>query len=197
MISEEHPQQPSVSIGPWKRLQRTRIYQNPWIHLWHDTVLRPNGSEGIYGVVDFQNRALGVIALNNKGEIALIGQHRYPLDTYTWEIPEGGGPMDEDPLTAIQRELREETGYLARKWIPLLAEIQLSNSVTNEKAWIWLAQDLEYVGVDPDETEELQIQWIPLEEALIWVDTGKIVDSISIMALLAVQRKHSQGLIAL
>lgn len=176
-------------IGPWTRLERQRIYDNPWIRLSHDKVLRPNGSEGIYGVVHFKNRGLGVVALDSDFNVIMVGQHRYVFDEWTWEIPEGGGALFEDPLAGIQRELREETGYSGGEWHSLASGVMLSNSVSDERAYLWLA-----VGVDPgeacpDETEEIKVCKISFAEAIEWVMTGKIVDAMSIMALLLAEKK--------
>ena len=103
----------STSAGPWRRLDRRVAYENPWLSVWHDDVVRPDGAPGIYGVVHFANRAIGVLAIDERDRVLLVGQHRYPLDAYSWEIPEGGGGPDESALDAARRELAEETGYRA------------------------------------------------------------------------------------
>lgn len=174
-------------IGPWTQLSSTPVYQNPWIHVREDKVLTPAGTEGIYGVVEFQNNALGVVPLFEDGTILLVGQHRYPHDEYSWEIPEGGGRLGEDLLLGIQRELKEETGYTAQKWTPLAEQIQLSNSVSDEKAWLWLAENLTPGEATPEDTEELKIKRIPVDEAIGMVHAGEIQDAMSVIALLMLQ----------
>lgn len=174
-------------IGPWTQLSSGPVYQNPWIHVREDQVLTPAGTEGIYGVVEFQNNALGVVPLFEDGTILLVGQHRYPHNEYSWEIPEGGGRLGEDLLLGIQRELREETGYSAQKWTLLAEQIQLSNSVSDEKAWLWLAEDLIAGEATPEDTEELMVKRIPVGEAMKMVHTGEIKDAMSVIALLMLQ----------
>ncbi len=127
------PNQPAVTVavGPWRRRARREAYRNDWITVWHDEVDRPDGSPGIYGVVHYRSAAVGVVAVGDDGRILLVGQHRYTLDRYSWEIPEGGAPFDEDPLDGARRELAEETGYRADHW-QVLARFSLSNSITDE-----------------------------------------------------------------
>lgn len=176
-------------IGPWQRQSRTRIYDNAWIRVSHDQVINPSGKEGIYGVVHYKNKALGVVALDPENRVYLVGQHRYPLDLWTWEIPEGGVPAFEDSLAGIQRELREETGASSEKWILLAQDLMLSNSVSDEKAELWLCLDCREGESSPEETEELQVQKIPIQEALARVESGEIKDAMSVMALFFAERK--------
>jgi 8-oxo-dGTP pyrophosphatase MutT (NUDIX family) len=121
----------SVAVGPWRRRSRREAYANPWISVWHDEVERPDGGDGIYGVVHFANLAVGVVVLDDADRVLLVGQHRYALDADSWEIPEGGVPDGEPPLEGAIRELREETGVDADSWRELL-RVHLSNSVTDE-----------------------------------------------------------------
>jgi 8-oxo-dGTP pyrophosphatase MutT (NUDIX family) len=173
----------SKNIGPWTRNKSTEIYQNPWIQVFHDEVTRPDGNPGVYGRVLFKNGALGVVALRKDGFIPLVGQHRYPLDTYSWEIPEGGREQGEEELVAIQRELAEETGYSAFTWHCLAPTVHLSNSVTNETGSLWIAKDLSEGTPHPEGCEDLSLQWIHIDEALLWVRENKITDALSIMGL--------------
>src|SRR5262245_61579297 len=132
---------PDPQRNPWTRLSRRTTYENPWITVYEDQVLRPDGQPGIYGMVHFKNLAVGVVALDDQDRVLLVGQYRYTLDRYSWEIPEGGAPAGEEPLAAAQRELREETGCTASRWRELL-RAHLSNSVSDELAILFLAQDL-------------------------------------------------------
>lgn len=172
-------------VGGWKRLTKDIVYDNPWIEVSHEQVRRPNGSEGIYGVVHFKNRALGVVALDSDGMIVFVKQSRYALNQFTYEIPEGGGPFDEDPLDAIKRELEEETGYCAHSWQPILT-LHTSNSVTDEVGHLYLAEDL-YVGEQKlDDSEDIEVLRFSMEQALEMIDNGEITDSLTIAGILKV-----------
>jgi len=170
-------------IGPWTRKSVTVPYRNPWIQVEHHEVLDPSGANGIYGVVRFRHVALGCVPLHDDGTVTLVGQHRYPLDRYFWEIPEGGGRPGQDPLEEMKRELAEETGLVARIWIPL-GETHTSNSVTDETAILWLARDLTEGPANPEPREQIETRRIPLEEAVRQALDGRLTDSISIVALL-------------
>lgn len=180
--------------NPWRRVARRVAYENPWLTLWHDDVVRPDGSPGIYGVVHFANRAIGVLPIDGDDRVLLVGQYRYTLDEYSWEIPEGGGGIDEDPLDAARRELLEETGYRAGHWRPLL-RATLSNSVTDERAFLFVATDLTPGEAQPDPTEELAVRWIPFADAVAMALDGRITDALSILALTsaAVERAREGG----
>lgn len=172
--------------NPWTVKETSIPYSNPWIEIKHHEVVNPSGNPGIYGVVHFKNLALGCVPVDVHGNTYLVGQYRFPLDKYTWEIPEGGGALDTDPLKSIQRELEEECGLIARKWT-LLQSMDLSNSATTEHAMLWLAQDLELGSAEPEETEQLQIKKLPLREAFQMVHKGEITDSLSVVALLKLE----------
>lgn len=170
--------------NPWTTLSVVEVYENPWIRITHREVLNPMGRPGIYGVVHFKNLAVGIVPIDENGNTWLVGQYRYALNRYSWEIPEGGCPVGADPLEAAQRELREETGLIASKWTKLL-DTAISNSVTDELGVVYLAQGISEEGPpDPEETEELQLRKLPLEEALQMVYSGEITDSLSIMGLM-------------
>jgi 8-oxo-dGTP pyrophosphatase MutT (NUDIX family) len=171
-----------VRSGPWTRNSRRVAYENPWLTLWHDEVVRPDGQPGIYGVVHFANVAAGVVVIDAEDRVALVGQHRYTLDEYAWEIPEGGVPDGEDPLAGAQRELREETGVEATEWHEL-ARVHLSNSVTDEIAVLYLATGLAHGAATPDGTEELEVRWVPFEEVLAMTLDGRITDAMSVIAI--------------
>ncbi|MEN3040505.1 MAG: NUDIX hydrolase [Bacteroidia bacterium] len=172
--------------NPWRTLSSRLVYDNPWITLREDQVVNPSGQLGIYGVVHYKHLALGVIPVDEAGYTYLVGQYRYPLGAYSWEIPEGGGKLNKDPLEEIQRELQEETGLTARCW-RLLLRIHLSNSVSDELALIYLAWGLEAGTAQPDPTEALRCLRLPLSEAIEWVHEGKITDSLSVAGLLYVE----------
>ena len=164
------------------RHARRIAYENPWITVWHDDVTRPDGSPGIYGVVHLAHLAAGVVALDAEDRVALVGQHRYTLDAYSWEIPEGGVPDGEDPLTGARRELREETGVEAATWRELV-RVDLSNSITDERAVLYLATDLTHGEADPDPTEDLEVRWVPFDEAVAMTMDGRITDVMSVVAI--------------
>jgi 8-oxo-dGTP pyrophosphatase MutT (NUDIX family) len=173
---------PSTRSGPWTRHSRRVEYENPWITVWHDEVLRPDGSPGVYGVVHFANAAVGVVALDADDRILLVGQHRYTLDAYSWEIPEGGVPEAEDALEGARRELREETGVEAQTWSEL-ARFHLSNSVSDERGVIYLATDLRHGVAEPEPSEDLTVRWVPFAEALEMTLDGRITDAISLIGI--------------
>ena len=170
-------------IGPWVRRSVAVPYANPWIQVEHHNVLDPAGRPGVYGVVRFKHIALGCVPLHADGTITLVGQHRYPLDQWSWEIPEGGGSKERDPLEEMQRELREETGLSASEWIPL-GVLHTSNSVSDETAMLWLARDLTDGQNQLDSTEgDMQVKRIPFAEALEMALDGRLTDSITLAAL--------------
>ena len=179
-MTDETPQ--AVSVGPWLRRARTTAYANPWIEVLHDEVDRPDGSPGIYGVVHFRNAAVGVVAVDDAGRILLVGQHRYTLDAFSWEIPEGGAALDEAPVDGAARELAEETGYVAAEWREL-CRFSLSNSVTDERGVVFLATGLRGGAATPEPSEELSVRWATLDEALAEIGAGEIHDIITITAV--------------
>ncbi|MBS1948616.1 MAG: NUDIX hydrolase [Bacteroidetes bacterium] len=168
--------------NPWQVLSEKRVYDNPWISLTEFDVINPGGGKGIYGKVHFNNLAIGVLPLDEDLNIYLVGQYRFPINAYSWEIPEGGGAPDVPPVESAKRELLEETGLVANKWEQLLT-MHLSNSVTDELSIIFLAQGLEQRSPIPEETEQLTIKKMPFEEAYNMVIEGTITDSMSIAAI--------------
>jgi len=151
-------------------------------------VINPSGGKGIYGKIHFKNKAIGVIPIDHDGNTWLVGQYRYTLNELFWEIPEGGGEMNVDPLESAKRELKEETGLTAGKWT-LLTRIHTSNSVTDEEGFIFLAEDLEEGESELEETEgDLQVKKMPLSEAVDMVMRGEITDSMSQVGILMVER---------
>lgn len=166
----------------WRTLHSREIYDNAWINVREDDVVRPDGEAGIYGVVSMKNRAIGVLPVHADGTVTLVGQFRYTLDEYSWEIPEGGCAPDESILEAGARELREETGLIAHRWTSL-GRIHLSNSVTDEEGFVFLATDLEQRAAQPEGTEDLQIRRVPFVQVLEMARSGEITDSMSLMAI--------------
>jgi 8-oxo-dGTP pyrophosphatase MutT (NUDIX family) len=176
-----------MSDNPWHIKSRRTVYDNPWITVAHHEVLDPGGRDGIYGIVQFKNRATGVVPLAENGDTWLVGQYRLPLGKFSWELPEGGAPLQEDPLEGAKRELREEVGLVAARWEPLL-RMDLSNSVTDEVAYVYLAEELTQHEAAPEPDEQLLVKRLPLSEALQMVEQGEITDAISVAGLLAVAR---------
>lgn len=172
--------------NPWIVKGEKAIYDNAWINVTEYDVINPSGGKGIYGKVHFKNTAIGVIALDEEQNIWLVGQYRFVLNEYSWEIPEGGCPEGEDYLTAAKRELLEETGLVAQSWRQLM-KLHLSNSVTDELAFVFLATQLEQKTASPEETEELMVKKMPFEEAVKMVEQGEITDAISVAAIQRVQ----------
>ncbi len=173
--------------NPWQTLDSEVKYENNWLAIRHENVLTPAGTPGIYGVVSFKNKAVGVIPIDEDGNTYLVGQYRYPLDEYSWEIPEGGAPLGNDLLASAQRELQEETGLIAGRWTKV-ARIHTSNSATDEEGFIYIAEDLTPGPHAPEETEDLQLQKLPLAQAVQMVMNGQITDAISMAGLLLVAR---------
>lgn len=169
--------------NPWSKISSKRIYDNPWISVNEDQVVNPSGSSGIYGTVHFKNKALGVIPIDEEGNTWLVGQYRYPLDEYSWEIPMGGGILDTDVLLEVKRELKEETGLEASYWENIL-KIHTSNSVTDEEGFVFLAKGLTHGDQSLEETEDIKVRKLPFEEAVEMVMNGQITDSISIAGIL-------------
>jgi 8-oxo-dGTP pyrophosphatase MutT (NUDIX family) len=171
--------------NPWKTLGTEEKYDNPWIRVIEDQVVRPDGSPGIYGTVQFKNWAIAIVPLAENGDTWLVGQYRYPLGAYSWEIPEGGGPVGIDPLVSAQRELKEETGIRASHW-ELVLEMDLSNSTTNERSYSYIARGLSLGESEPDGDEVLQLRRLPIQEAYRMAVKGEFRDALTIATLLKV-----------
>jgi 8-oxo-dGTP pyrophosphatase MutT (NUDIX family) len=171
-----------LANGPWIRRSRRVAYENPWVTIWHDEVTRPDGSPGIYGVVHFANLAAGVLAIDADDRVLLVGQHRYTLDQYSWEVPEGGVPDGETALEGARRELLEETGVTAADWREL-ARVHLSNSVSDELAVLYLATGLTQGVATPDPTEALEVRWLPFDDVLAMTLDGRVTDAMTVVAV--------------
>ncbi|MDD2941371.1 MAG: NUDIX hydrolase [bacterium] len=170
-------------MNPWKTLSSREVYRNPWIRLREDQVIRPDGQPGIYGVIEAK-KASGVLVVDNDGLIVLVGQYRYTMECYSWELIAGGTEPDETPLVAAQRELREEAGLIAHDWRPLGHELHLSNCFSSERAYLFLARDLTATESSPEGTEVLQIRRVSFAEAQAMVLSGAIQDAMTVIGLL-------------
>lgn len=169
--------------NPWKTNSTQLKYGNPWIEVTEHQVIQPDGKPGIYGVVHFKNKAIGVLPIDAEQKTWLVGQFRYPLNQYSWEIPEGGCPAGEEPLEAAKRELLEETGLTAANW-QLMGTAHLSNSVSDEEAIYYLATELNQGMACPEPTEKLAVKHVHFTEALHMVRRGEITDALSVMAIM-------------
>jgi len=178
--------------NPWKTLDSRIVYANPWITVREDQVIRPDGAPGIYGVVDTRI-ATGVLALTPDMQLVLVGQYRYTMNEYSWEIVEGGTDPGESPLAAIQRELREEAGLLAEYWESIGGEIHMSNCHSSEKGFLFVATGLREVEAEPEGTEVLSLRRVPFEEAVRMVTAGEVRDAFSVMGILLLDRLLREG----
>ena len=180
--------------NPWVIKGEKKVYANPWISVTEYDVINPSGSKGIYGKVHFKNLAVGVMVLDEFENTYLVGQYRFALKAYSWEIPEGGVKLGEDSLDGAKRELLEETGLKATNWIHLL-QLHLSNSVSDELAIIYLATGLTQHEAKPEETEQLVVKKLPFEEAFQMVELGTITDAISVASILKLKLLLEKGVL--
>jgi 8-oxo-dGTP pyrophosphatase MutT (NUDIX family) len=178
--------------NPWTTLGTRVVYENPWIVVREDRVLRPDGQPGIYGVVHFRNKAVGVLPVDERGRVWLVGQYRYPTGHFSWEIPEGGGHGDETPEETARRELREETGLTAGH-LELVGVSHLSNSVSDETAYVFRATELRPGASAPEGTEKLQVRLVEWWQAWSMLRRGEITDSMSVIALLYEATRRAGG----
>ncbi len=180
--------------NPWQIKNEKLVYDNPWISLHHFDVINPSGNSGIYGKVHFKNVAIGIVPIDEAGHTWLVGQYRFTLNAYSWEIPEGGGPHTEDPLEAAKRELLEEAGLKAAHWQEILC-MHLSNSVSDEYSLVYVATGLSQHQSMPEDTEQLVIKKLHFTEAYNMLMEGKITDAVSVAAILKVHILMQQGAI--
>jgi 8-oxo-dGTP pyrophosphatase MutT (NUDIX family) len=178
--------------NPWQTLGSRVAYENAWLRLREDAVIRPDGKEGIYSVVEMRP-SVGIVALNAGREIVLVGQWRYPLGRYSWEIPRGGSAEGESDLLAVaQRELREEAGVAARTW-QRLGVVDVNNGVTSDVQHLFLATGIEERETQPDPVEEIAVRWAPLESAVQMATSGEISEVCSVAAILLAARMFQAG----
>lgn len=173
--------------NPWQTLSTRLEFENPWFAITTHETVAPDGSRPCYGKISFKNRAVAVIPLDEEQHTWLVGQWRFPLGEYSWELPMGGAPRDEDLETAALRELREETGVTATR-LRLIMKLHTSNSVTDEEGYVFLAEGLAPGAPEFDETEQLAIRRLPFTEALAMVMDGRITDGISVAGILKLAR---------
>ena len=170
------------TINPWTIIDTQISYTNNWIEVIHHNVINGSGNKGIYGKVHFKNIAIGIVPIDNQNNTWLVGQYRFPLNIYSWEIPEGGCPAHQNPIEAAKRELLEETGLVASEWNEIL-QMHLSNSVTDELAIVFVAKNLQQQQPQPEDTEQLTLKKMPLKDVFKMVENGEITDSVSVAAL--------------
>ncbi len=180
-MSKDNPEH-----NPWTTLEVTEVYDNPWIQVSHHDVLTPAGKPGLYGTVHFKNRAVGILPLADNGDTWLVGQYRFPLSEYHWEIPMGGSPLEEAPEATALRELKEETGLTATELLPL-GRFHMSNCISDEEGYIYAAKGLTEGEQELDDTEELVIRRVSFNEVFAMASDGRITDALSVMAILKVR----------
>ena len=176
----------------WQSTHAAIKYRNPWIEVVEHQVIDPNGNPGVYGVVKIAHWAVGILPIDDQGQVCLVGQHRFPRDYYSWELPEGGGKMDQDPLRAAERELKEEAGVTALGWAPLLT-MDLSNAITDERAYGFLAWDLRHGAPEPEASEAISLQWLPFGEVHRLAYNGDIKDAFAQTMILKAETAFRRG----
>lgn len=178
----------------WTKLESKIVYANPWMEVREASVINPRGGRNQYGYVHFKNRAVAIVPIDDVGNTWLVGQDRFTLGEWSWEVPMGGAPLDEDMLESAKRELKEETGLTAARWTEVL-RVHTSNSITDECGIAWVAEDLTAGDPDFGETEALKIRKLPLEDAIGMAKSGAITDAISMAVLfkLALIRSSKKG----
>lgn len=176
----------------WQKLDSKVLYENDWMRVLEDRVINPRGGRNDYGHVQFKNRAVAILPIDEHGYTWLVGQERYTLDAWSWELPMGGAPASETLLDAAKRELKEETGLTATRWTELM-RLHLSNSITDELGIAFVAEALEAGETEFDETEKLEVKRLPFEDALAMAMTGEITDALSVAALLKASRLRAAG----
>lgn len=178
--------------GPWTTLSERTAYETPWISVSHHDVLDPSGRQSIYGVVHFKGLAVGIIPLDDELNTWIVGQYRYPLEAYSWEMPEGGSDRSLPPVEGAKRELREEVGIEAERWTEIL-QMDLSNSASDERAVIFVARGLTFHEPEPDQDEQLEQRKLPFEELFQMVQRGEVRDAMTVAAVLKVKLMILEG----
>ncbi len=181
-----------LTENPWTVIDKKEVYASPWISVEHHNVLNPAGNPGTYSVVRFDKLAIGVVPLDEANNTWIVGQYRYPLDLFTWEIPEGGGDRNQSPVESAKRELLEECGIIAQEYT-LMQQLQLSNSATDEVAYLFVARKLSFTQSQPEENEQLTIRKVPFDTLYQMVLEGEITDSLSVAAVLRIKLMMLNG----
>lgn len=178
--------------NPWITNNTQEVYESAWIKVTKSDVINPAGKDAVYSVVHFKNLAIGILPIDKDYNTWLVGQFRYPTNEYSWEIPEGGGKMTDAPEITAARELKEETGIVAKNFSKFMV-MHLSNSATDEVAHVFLATGLSFEEAEPEESEQLQIKKLHLDEAFKMVIIGEIKDAISVAAILKAKWLRDRG----
>ena len=182
----------TLQSSPWKTKSSREVYKNPWIRVREDDVIRPDGGPGLYGVIEIRP-SIGVVAVDSEDRVVLVGQWRYSVDRYSWEVPRGGShPGETDMLVVAQRELAEETGVLAQTW-QALGPVDVCNGVANDVQSLFLATELSPTNRNLDPEEDIIVDWKPFEEAVQMAIDGRITEVCSVAALLRVQYLRTKG----
>lgn len=184
----------SEEKNPWTLLDEKQVYESPWISVSHHHVLNPAGNQGTYSIVHFKKLAIGILPLDENNFTWIVGQYRYPMKEFTWEIPEGGGEQDVDPVESAKRELLEECGIIAGRWT-FIQKMQLSNSATDEIALLYIAQDLSFTQSQPEENEMLIVKKIHFDDLYKIVNEGKVTDSLTVAAVLKAKLMMLEGVL--
>lgn len=180
--------------NPWKVLSSEIVHETPWVKINHHKVINPGGSESVYSVTEFKNLAIGILPLDEDYNTWIVGQYRFPIEQYSWEIPEGGGDPNLPPIDSAKRELEEECGIIANDWKELLIS-HTSNSATNEIAYIYVAKGLTFTEAHPDEDERLEVRKLPFTQLYDLVMNGTVTDSLTVMAVLKAKILIDKGLL--
>lgn len=172
------------TTNPWKTKQSSLVYETAWVKVMKNDVISPRGKDCVYSYVDKAD-SVGAVVVNANNEIYLVGQYRYPMDEFTWEIIEGGIEEGESPLEAVKREIKEEAGLKASNHNLILEDFHIANGLTNERGNIFLVTDIIEEGAQSlDPTEKIVIKKVPFDEAVQMVYKGEIKDSYSIVGIL-------------
>lgn len=178
----------------WRNDSVETLFENPWLRLTRHEATAPTGTPADYVVARPRNLACGVLPIHSDGTVTLVGQARFALMNYSWEMPEGGVPVNEDPLVGVQRELLEETGLVARDWREVL-RMELSNSITDERAIAWLAWDLTQTDARPDPTEVIETARVPFMSLMAEIDRGSVRDAFTVATALRAYHMAREALL--